>query len=121
MSRSWRWRQRWLEPVRRGIESRPAASDVLDGGDLVGTLAARGRHFDLVSFLLADQRTRDRRADREHPVLDVGLVLADDLILRLRAVCGIDEMHRRAENDFAAGVHRRDVDDLRVRKLRLDV
>src|SRR6185503_1116562 len=98
-----------------------AASDVLDGGDLVRALAARRRHLDPVSFLLADQRTRDRRADREQPVLDVGLVLADDLILRLGAVCGIDEMYRRTEDDFAAGVHRRDVDDLRVRELRLDV
>src|SRR5688572_557017 len=97
------------------------ASDVLDGRDLVGALAARRRHLDLVPFLLTDQRSRDRRADREQTVLDVGLVLADDLILGLATVGGVDEMNRGAEDDLATGVHGRDVDDLRIRELRFDV
>src|SRR5690606_36757566 len=74
-----------------------------------------------VALLLADQRTGDRRRDRDQPVLDVGLVLAHDLIAHRFAVLDIDEMHGRNEYDAAIRVDLRDVDDLRVRELRLDI
>src|SRR5690606_28688263 len=65
--------------------------------------------------------TSDRRADRQQPVLDVGLVLADDLILRGLAALDVDEMHRRTEHDAAVRVELSDVDDLRIRELRFDI
>src|SRR5262249_15333529 len=104
--------------ARHRLSSR---SDVLDRGDLVSAAAARRRDLDLVAFLLADQRARDRRADRQQAAFDVRLVLADDLIAGLGAVLHVDEMHRRAEHDLAVRVELRDVDDLRVAELRLDV
>src|SRR5580765_8518284 len=41
---------------------------------------SRCLRIDDVAGLLADQRARDRRIDRDAPLLDVGLVVADDLV-----------------------------------------
>src|SRR5205823_14800978 len=57
---------------------RLASSAVGDGDDLVGSVAARRRDFDVVALALADQRARQGRGDRQPAVLDIGLVLADD-------------------------------------------
>src|SRR5581483_7681877 len=75
-------------PPFRGRERRRAASDAdgalwrlppLDLFDFVSLGAAGRDNFDLVAFLLVDQRARERRADRYLARLGVGLGLADDL------------------------------------------
>ena len=70
---------------------------------------------------LADQRARDRRADRDHALLEVGLVVADDLVGDLGAAVLVLEVDGRAEDDAAVGVERRRVDDLRRGELALDL
>src|SRR5207237_798980 len=63
---------------RRGRARAP--SRVADGHDLVALGARWGLHLGDVARGLADQRPGDRRADRDEPLLQVGLVVADDLV-----------------------------------------
>src|SRR3546814_2432267 len=76
---------------------------------------------DLVALVLADQRTRDRRRNRDLPLLDVGFQVAHDLVALLLAAVGVGQQHGRAENDTRAGIERGDVDDLRMRQLSLEL
>src|SRR5690606_28989096 len=92
-----------------------------DGDDLEGLGAARRRDLHDVALGLADQRARDRRAVGDATRLDVGLVLADDLVARLVPGILVGDLDGRAEHDLAARVDRGRVDDLAVRELRLDV
>ncbi len=55
------------------------------------------------------------------PAFDVGLVLADDPVTRLATVLDVEKTHRGAEHHLAARVDCRDVDDLRIAELALDV
>ena len=68
--------------TRNSFDSAPRGSNVADGDDLVATGAARRRHVDHVALGLADQRARDGRGDRQQPLLDVRLVVADQLVAR---------------------------------------
>src|SRR6478736_1361541 len=89
---------------------------VTDVDDLVALQAAGGLHLDHLARLLADQRSRDRRADVDAAVLDVGLVLADDLPGEGAAFAILD-VHGGAEDAAAAGVDQLRVDHLRVAEL----
>src|SRR4029079_73899 len=51
----------------------------LDFLDRVSLRAARRVDLDVFALLLVDQRTRDRRGDRDAPLLGVRLGFADDL------------------------------------------
>ena len=55
------------------------------------------------------------------PVLQVGLVVADDLVGHLGAAVLVLEIDRRAEHDAAIGIERRRVDDLGGGELALDL
>src|SRR5690606_3288302 len=57
-----------------------ADSAVADGDDLVLDGAAGRVDADFIALMLADQRTRHRRGDRDQPELDVGLEVANDLV-----------------------------------------
>src|SRR6185369_5378654 len=94
---------------------------VADAGDLVALDAAGCLHLGDVALDLADQRARDRRADRDQPLLEVGFVVADDLVGDLGAAVFVLEVHRRAEDDPAVGVDRLRVDDLRRGQLALEL
>ena len=48
--------------------------------------------------VFSDQRTRDRRADRDLVVLDVGLIVADDLVGHDLAAVQVFELDRGAEH-----------------------
>jgi hypothetical protein len=83
---------------------------------------AAGRlHFHRLARVLADQRARDWRGDRDLARLDVGLVFADDLVAHGRAIGFVLEVHRRAKHAAPVGVHEPGVDHLRVGELRLEV
>src|SRR5579871_1127377 len=103
-----RTRRAWGAPHNRNI----LRSEVLRGsapllpldlGDLVGLGAARRHHLDRVALLLADQRTRQRRGDRDAALLRVGLGLADDLPHLLLLGIFVDQRNGRAELDGLAG------------------
>src|SRR5258708_4016335 len=82
-------------------QARPSApgSDVLDVDDFVALRTARRVHVGRVAGLLADQRARDRRADRDQALLDVGLVVADDLVGDFLAGRLFFQHDRGAEDD----------------------
>ena len=70
-------------PERAGAASRRSKrrpSGVAHRENFVLAHAARGLDFGGVALGLADERARDRRADRNLAVLEVGLVVADDLV-----------------------------------------
>src|SRR5215204_5029354 len=91
-----------------------------DGDDLVGFVAARGRDLDAVALALADQRARQGRGNRQPPVLDVGLVLADDPVGLLLVRFLVGQGHGRAEFDDRPR-QLRDVDDLGAGDLVLEL
>jgi hypothetical protein len=92
-----------------------------DRHDLVALDAAGRLHFGGVALFLADQRARDRAGDVDQALLQVGLVLADDLVLDLVAGLLFLELDGGAEHDLAAGVQLRRIDDLRGRQLALEL
>ena len=53
-------------------------------------------------------------------MLDVGLVVADDLVSDAVAQIAVLELDRRAEHDAAAGIEHRRIDDLRIGELGFD-
>ncbi|EGJ10583.1 hypothetical protein RBXJA2T_09662 [Rubrivivax benzoatilyticus JA2 = ATCC BAA-35] len=83
--------------------------------------AARRLHLGDVAGHLADQRARDRAADRDPAFLQVGLVVTDDLVGDLGPGVLVGEVDRGAEDDLAAGVQRRRVDDLGRGELALEL
>src|SRR5882672_5214606 len=93
---------------------------VPDFQDLVLPHPSRGLHLDLVARVLADDGPRDRRADGDFPLLDVGLVVADDLVGHGLAVL-LFQLDGRAEHAAPFGVEQLRVDDLRVAELGLDL
>src|SRR4051812_20368273 len=94
--------------------------NVFDVPDLVLAHAARGPDFSDVARMLADQRARDRRADRYFSLLDVRLIIADDLVGHDLAVGHFLEFDRRPEYAAAVGIDQRGIDDLRIRELAFD-
>src|SRR5215471_3453809 len=88
--------------------------------DLIGPGAAGCDDLNIGAFLLAHQRTGERRGDRDLAGLGVRFRLADDLPDRLLVGVLVDQRDSRAEFD---GVARqlRNVDDIRARKLVLQV
>src|SRR5579872_4108569 len=80
-----------------------STSDELDAEDLVGAVAAGRRHRNGFTHLLADQRFRERRRDRQLAVLDVGFVHADDLIGGFLLGLLIDQPDMRAKLHVLAG------------------
>ena len=71
--------------------------------------------LDRDALLLAHERTRERRADRDLAGADVRLALADDLVGLLLLRVLVDQRHPRAELDGVAG-KLRDVDHLGTRE-----
>ena len=82
--------------TRKRLRTRGSRSHVADGDDLVAARAARSGHVDHVALGLADQRARDGRGDRQQPVLDVRLVVADQLVDDLGAAVLVLELDRRS-------------------------
>src|SRR5690606_30848860 len=98
-----------------------AGSAVADLDDLVLAGAAGRLDGDDVALVLADQRARHRRRDRDLAVLDVGLEVADDLVALLRATVFVGQQHGGAEHHLVADLQRGHVDHLRVRELALEL
>ncbi len=115
-----------LGPARPGRAPRmmpkPAALLVADVEDLVCADAARRLHLDHVARVLADQRARDRRTDRDLALLDVGLVVADDLVGDLvarRRAPARSTVAPNTQRPSASSSLR--IDDLRVAELALEL
>src|SRR5258708_26567140 len=85
----------------------------------IAALAARCLHDGGIALFLADQRARDGAGDVDQAQLEVGLVLADDLVLDRVAAVFILELHRCTEDHAATGIHGRGIDDLGSRQLAL--
>src|SRR5215470_14005350 len=75
----------------------------LDFLDLIGLGAAGRDNFDIRALGLADERTRERRRDRDLALLGVGLGLTDDLPHSFLVSVLVDQRHSRAELDGVAG------------------
>src|SRR5882672_5874551 len=73
------------------------ASDVADAEDFVAAHAPGRVHVGGVALGLADQRACDRRVDRDLARLDVGLVVADDLICLAVAALEVLDLDGGAE------------------------
>src|SRR5579862_2200553 len=102
---------RWGAPPRCADFARRRASAEGDGDDLVGFVAARGRHLDAVALAFADQRPRQWRGHRKPAVANIGFVLADDAERLLLVGLLVGERDGCAELDDRAG-QLRHVDDL---------
>src|SRR5690606_11786512 len=83
--------------------------------DLVGALAPRRAHHDLVADLAADQRTRQRAVDGDQALLQVGLDLAHDAVLDRLVRVDVEERDGGAEDHLVAA-QPRDVDHLGARE-----
>src|SRR5580692_11745792 len=92
----------------------------LDLGDLVGLGAAGSHDLHRGALLLADQRARQRRGDRNLALLGVGFDLANDLPHRLFLGGLRDLRNGNAEFDGVAE-KLRDVDDVGARELVLEL
>jgi hypothetical protein len=82
--------------------------------------AAGGLNLGDVAGKLADQRPRDWRVDRNLARLDVGFILANDLIAYAGTGFLILEIERCPENATPVSVEQFRVDDLGVRQFALD-
>src|SRR5262245_56082297 len=111
-----RVRPQSTRPILRPARGHLAPLDLLD---LVGLGSARRHHLDARALALADERTGERRRDRDLSLLGVGLRLADKLPHLLFVGILVDQGHRRAECD---GIARelRHIDDLGPRELVLE-
>src|SRR5204863_162353 len=97
---------------------RAAIDDIrlaLNQNQQLGLAYACGR-LDLrgIACVLADQRSGDRRAHRDLALLDIGFIVADDLVGHCLAGRQILEIDRCAENDLSAGIDLGRIDDVRV-------
>src|SRR3546814_15774638 len=97
-------------PKRSAAGSRKVAramsADVADFDDLELACPAGRLDRHLVALVLADQRTRARRRNRDLAVLDVGFQVAHDLVALLLAAVGVGQHHGRAAPDPGAGLER---------------
>src|SRR3546814_2537132 len=83
----------------RSKVARAMSADVADFDDLELACPAGRLDRHLVALVLADQRTRDRRRNRDLAVLDVGFQVTHDLVALLLAAVGVGQQHGRAEHD----------------------
>src|SRR5437868_2336950 len=112
-------RETWPSQPRGACSEVPLC--VANAENLVDPRAAGRIDFGDIAFRFADQRARNRRADRDLPVLDIGFVVADDLIAHALAGVGVFQLDRRAKDNPALAVNRARVDHMRVGELVLDV
>jgi hypothetical protein len=96
---------------------RPRSARVRDADDLVFALPGRGIDGDRVALVLADQRARQRRGDRDHRQFDVRLQVADDLVALFLVGFDVGQRDRRAEHHAASGIQLGHVDHFGMRKL----
>src|SRR5690606_36061808 len=104
-----------------GSPSPPASVAVADVDDLVLARASGRFDGDAVAGMLADQRARHRRGNRDQAQLDVGLQVADDLVALLLVGLDVGDRHLGAEYDLVAGVEPGHVDDVGVREFALEL
>src|SRR5260221_14143095 len=86
---------------------------ILHVPDLELLQPARSPNLDDVALALPDEGLGDRRGVGDLAELDVGLVLADDLVAHRLASRRIDQLHRGAAHHAPVVVEQRPVDDLR--------
>src|SRR5687768_8450501 len=107
--------------VRSRAPARSAVGSVeLDAANLVTSGSSRQLHDHLVPQRLPDQSARERRGHGDEPVIDVGLVGADDLVPRLLFGIEVRERHDRTEAHAVARQLGR-IDHLGARELVFDV
>src|SRR6202030_3235283 len=109
------WNDAPAQPRSRCVTVRgltDPALDVADREHLVLADTAGRLDFGDISRGLADQRARDGRIDRDLARLDIGFVVAHDLIAHFGAGFKIFELDRGAENDAALGVDLGGIDDV---------
>ena len=94
---------------------------MLDRVDLVGHVAARGIHGDLIAFHFTDQCASDGRVHRNQISLGVCLIFSNDAVRHGAIVIDIDQCHRYAEDDLTCSRDGGDVDDLSVGQLVLEL
>jgi putative YhbY family RNA-binding protein len=125
-----RWRSARRNPrrdcagrERRRPSPRPsrAPSNVPDVHYLELLHPARSPNLGDVARGLPDERLGDRRRVGDLRELEVGLVLAHDLVGDGLLARGVDQLHRRAEHHAVVVVEQLRVDDLRVGELRLEL
>src|SRR5258706_1268740 len=107
-------------PLAAASSSKSRNLYVTDVQDFIAFHPSRRLGVDDVAGLLADQRARDRRIDRDAALLDVGLVVADDLVGRRRLALFF-QVHGGAEHAAPFRIQQLRVDDLRVAELRLQL
>src|SRR6185437_4019643 len=96
-------------------------SNVLHVHDLELLHPSRSPDLGDVARELPDEGLRDGGRVGDLPLLDVGLVLAHDLVADRLAARGIRELHRRPEHHAAIVLEERRIDHLRIRELRLEL
>src|SRR5690606_27987777 len=117
-----RWPPKRARPGSSSVVVPSAMSgDVAYGGDLVLAGAPRRVDADLVAGVLSDQGPGDRRGNRDQPLLDVGLEVANDLPGLLLVGIQVDQFDRGAKHHLVADIELGHVDDLGVGQLGLEL
>ena len=94
---------------------------MLDGVNLVSHVAARGIHGDLIAFHFPDQCTGDGGVHRNQVGFGIGFIFANDPVGDGAIVIDIDQRYRHAKDDLASSGDGRDVNDLSVGQLVLEL
>ena len=84
-------------------------------------LAARRRKTDFVPDVPADHRSRDWRRKRNHTLVDIRLVFTNYFVGRLFVQLHVQQIDSCTKDNFTFGIDGRDIDDLRIRQLALDL
>ena len=93
---------------------------MLDGLYLVDDVATGRVDGHLVALCLADERSSDRRIDRDQVRLSVCLIFTHDPVRHCPVILNLDQSDGRTENDFAGNRNRFHIDNLRMRQLVLE-
>ena len=94
--------------------------EVLDGLYLVNDVATGCVDGHLVALCLANERSSDRRIDRDQVRLGVCLIFTHDPVGYCPVILNIDQRDGGTEDDFAGNRNRGHIDNLRVRQLVLE-
>src|SRR5271170_5410455 len=70
-----------------------------------------------ISRIFSNQRARDRRADRNLALFDVGLIVADDLVFYDLTTASVLKLDRSAKNTAAVGGNLCRINDLCIGQL----